>query len=121
MSEKNCKDCIHFRACCKWTDFPKQCGVPVCAKFEEKNEGEWISVDERLPELEGKEKTWGDIKIQDSVRVLCACRQKSGKTLVKEGFYQLWGNGIKWRIPGSIDAVTHWMPLPQPPKMKGGE
>lgn len=44
MSEKNCKDCIHFCACCKWTDFPKQCGVPVCAKFEEKNEGEWVKV-----------------------------------------------------------------------------
>lgn len=41
MNEKTCKDCLHFDACSKWTDFPKQCGVPVCARFEEKNEGKW--------------------------------------------------------------------------------
>ena len=28
-----CKECLHYDACCKWTDFPKQCGIPVCARF----------------------------------------------------------------------------------------
>lgn len=45
MTEKTCKDCIHFGACSKWTDFPKQCGVPVCASFAQQSEGEWIPTD----------------------------------------------------------------------------
>ena len=35
--EKNCKECLHFEACCKWTDFPKQIGFPVCRKFTPTN------------------------------------------------------------------------------------
>lgn len=80
---------------------------------------EWIDVKERLPEIE-KEEKHGDHKIKKSVRVLCACKQKSGKVLVKEGYYHIWDWSGKpyWRIPGSIDSVTHWMPLPEPPKEK---
>ncbi len=81
------------------------------------NEIEWISVDDRLPELEdnrmgGRRPT--------SIRVLCVCHQRSGKIFVKEGYYELFSNRPCWRIPGSIDSVTHWTPLPKPPKMKGG-
>jgi hypothetical protein len=48
--------------------------------------------------------------------------QFKGKIFVKEGYYEKWDFAIAphWRIPGSIDTVTHWMPLPEPPKMKGG-
>jgi hypothetical protein len=81
---------------------------------------EWISVEERLPDLEGGVRTWGDLRIQPSVRVLCACKQKNGKVFVKEGYCEMWGSRVVWKIPGSIDSVTHWMPLPEPPKMKGG-
>jgi hypothetical protein len=42
MTEKTCNSCIHFGACSKWTDFPKQCGVPVCASFAQQSEGEWV-------------------------------------------------------------------------------
>ena len=35
MEEKNCKHCVHYEACCKWTDFPKQCGIPVCTRFSD--------------------------------------------------------------------------------------
>lgn len=42
IEEKNCKECLHFEACCKWTDFPKQLGFPVCRKYRKQNEGEWI-------------------------------------------------------------------------------
>lgn len=38
MEEKNCNQCAHYDACCKWTDFPKQCGIPVCLRFTEKSE-----------------------------------------------------------------------------------
>jgi hypothetical protein len=82
--------------------------------------GEWISVKDRLPEIEGDARTWGELKIRKSVRVLCACKQKSGKTLVKEGYCEVWGDSQRpyWKIPGSIDKVTHWMPLPEAPKME---
>ena len=76
----------------------------------------WISVKEDLPEIES-EKTQNGKTIKESVRVLCACKQKSGKVFVKEGYYQLhdWSEEPYWRIPGSIDSVTHWMRLPEPP------
>lgn len=80
---------------------------------------EWISVEKRLPNLDpyGKGRYGG----KRSVRVLCACKQKDGRSFVKEGYYEPYGDGFaRWRIPGSIDSVTHWMPLPEPPKMKGG-
>lgn len=77
---------------------------------------EWISVEDRLPEPETPIK-WRDYKGYKSVRVLCVCKQKSGKILIKEGFYEKWEHNDEpyWKIPGSIDSVTHWMPLPEPP------
>ena len=75
---------------------------------------EWISVDERLPELEDG-RNWGNHRPR-SIRVLCVCQQRKGKIFVKEGYYELFGNRPCWRIPGSIDSVTHWMPLPEPPR-----
>lgn len=81
-----------------------------------RKQSEWISVEERLPDLEGGVRTWGDLRIQPSVRVLCACKQKNGKVFVKEGYCEMWGSRVVWKIPGSIDSVTHWMPLPEAPK-----
>lgn len=42
IEEKNCKECLHFEACCKWTDFPKQLGFPVCRSYRKQISGEWI-------------------------------------------------------------------------------
>lgn len=69
----------------------------------------WISVENNLPELDPTQK---DKRHQKSVRVICRCEQRSGKVLVKEGYYEMWGGHPCWKIPGSIDSVTHWMPLP---------
>jgi hypothetical protein len=80
-----------------------------------RKQSEWISVEERLPDIDpyGKGRYGG----ARSVRVLCACKQRSGRTFTKEGYYEPCGNGkVFWRIPGSVDSVTHWMPLPEPPK-----
>ena len=54
----------------------------------------WIPVTERLPE--------------DNVQVL-ACT-KHGKPFTAHCAY-----GGKWKVSGSV-TVTHWMPLPEPPK-----
>ena len=78
---------------------------------------EWVSVDDRLPDVVSTHKGHRDT-VKKSIRVLCVCVQNSGKTMVKEGYCE-WYNDYpepRWQIPGTIDKVTHWMPLPQPPK-----
>lgn len=78
---------------------------------------EWISVEDKLPEIVSIHKGYRST-VKKSIRVLCVCVQKSGKTMVKEGYCE-WYNDYqepRWQIPGTIDDVTHWMPLPQPPK-----
>ena len=78
---------------------------------------EWISVKDRLPEIVSTCKRYRST-IKKSIRVLCVCVQKSGKTMVKEGYCE-WYNDYpepRWQIPGTIDEVTHWQYLPQPPK-----
>lgn len=78
----------------------------------------WISVKDRLPEVASTHKNrWGNHT--ESVRVLCACLQADGKRMVKEGFcevYEGYEADPHWKIPGTIHSVTHWMPLPTPPK-----
>ena len=111
--EGDCENCKSVGICSSYTiseklynkGYPKQ---------------EWISVEERLPEIDpcGKGRYGGT----RSVRVLCACKQRDGRTFVKEGYYEPCGNGrVCWRIPGSINAVTHWMPLPEAPKGDEGK
>ena len=76
----------------------------------------WIPVTERLPDVSSTHNDrWGTHT--DSVRVLCVCVQNSGTMMVKEGYLRTWSRGeSRWMIPGTIDSVTHWMPLPEPPK-----
>jgi hypothetical protein len=78
---------------------------------------EWISVKDKFPEIVSTHKRYRST-IKKSVRVLCVCVQKSGKTMVKEGYCE-WYNDYpepRWQIPRTIDEVTHWAYLPQPPK-----
>ena len=80
------------------------------------NVGKWISVKDRLPEVAITHNNRWE-KSTESVHVLCYCKQNSGKRMVKEGSCKVYASGtIYWMIPGTIDSVTHWMPLPQPPK-----
>ena len=60
----------------------------------------WISVQDKLPPLGQtvivyREYTWGEVKVEQG------CRDLNG-----------W-----WRVYGTrTKRITHWMPLPQPPK-----
>jgi hypothetical protein len=63
---------------------------------------EWISVDERLPSKSGK--------------YIC-CTTKG--TILIERFYELDDGG--WFSNHNFCNVTHWMALPELPKMKGGD
>ena len=60
---------------------------------------EWISVDERLP------------KQLETVLVCC-------EGIVSIDFIYSRGRWYEYYVHG---MVTHWMPLPEAPKMKGGE
>lgn len=60
------------------------------------SKSEWISVEERLPE------PYIDVITYDTVEFFEA------NYLTKDG---VWAKGV---------LVSHWLPLPEPPKMKGG-
>lgn len=57
---------------------------------------DWISVKERTPERGGQYLTW--------------CRYRDGDTAMK---IKLWKDGA---FTSEAKAVTHWMPLPEPPE-----
>ena len=64
-------------------------------------ESAWISVEDRLPDKEGTYLTYTD-KEKTIIDVFCIYPSHGTK-------FWVGGNG----------KVTHWMPLPEPPKMKG--
>ena len=71
---------------------------------DERAKSEWISVEERLP------------KHLEKVLV-CDTEQK-----MVTAVYIDYGNGKgDWGTAVRLtNKVTHWMPIPEPPKMKGG-
>ena len=95
-----------------FTEYLADCLINNCVTIQE-----WVSVEDKLPEVVSIHKGYrGTVK--KSIRVLCVCVQKSGKTMVKEGYCE-WYNDYqepRWQIPGTIDEVTHWQYLPHPPK-----
>lgn len=69
-----------------------------------KNKPRWISVEERLPEV-------------DQPVMICAFGKSVGEGVYRghDGFHHVWkmyaSSGTYWD-----DEVTHYMPLPEPPK-----
>ena len=69
----------------------------------------WIPVTERLPELQ----SWGASEV-----VLGLIKSENAPSLNKLHNLTLCvycDNGI-WSMPGRYVAITHWMPLPEPPE-----
>lgn len=66
----------------------------------------WISVKDRLPEERGR-------------YIVAVCDYKG-----KIGVFDLWFDYPEWYIDEDDDLyqfeVTHWMPLPEPPKEGAG-
>ena len=74
-------------------------------KVCKQSEGEWISVEDRLPRESGK-------------YIVCT----NGKNPYQCKFYTYPENkGGHWGQKDNGKNITHWMPFPEPPKTKGGE
>jgi hypothetical protein len=66
----------------------------------------WISVDERLPEESGTYITYHD--------------HGNCGVIYYNASIHLWNVYYHEDKQNAIRSVTHWMPLPEPPDMKGG-
>ena len=78
---------------------------------------EWISVEERLPEP--NEECLVSARVGDRVVIDLGKIVKCWNGLTNK-------YGFTWMITNDWDEgegceITHWMPLPEPPQMKGGE
>lgn len=70
----------------------------------------WISVKDRKPKLKHSE---DNIKYSDTVIVTDGEYRTSARWI-----YSTWGGWYSWYNDGDeeLKGITHWMPLPQPPK-----
>ena len=78
---------------------------------------EWISVEDRLPEDDFPKDTE-----RRSIRCFVATNKGSVKACVRQRYIlESTGELSPWCWSRDVfDTPTHWMPLPEPPKMKGG-
>jgi hypothetical protein len=70
-----------------------------------RKQSEWISVEERLPER--------------STRVLAYSKKYNEVNVYYYGGADEWWDNDGW-ASAKYYEITHWMPLPEAPKMKGG-
>lgn len=79
------------------------------------NAPSWIPVTERLPE--DNLPRFSEVK---QIKVLTALKRSNGVRTVRSQmrYKDTWATGYKeiWRWKYSGSEITHWMPLPEPPK-----
>lgn len=73
------------------------------AGYRKERQGEWISVEDELPSKDGK-------------YLVCSNTNRWKQGNVYQARYYA-GHG--WGQKDKGKGITHWMPLPEPPKMKG--
>lgn len=115
IEEMACAICGNSKICCgegiqKCLLFPQ---MRRCANnaYKEgyRKQSEWISVDERLPSEDERRDEYGELV----PFLVCEKYTKYPYRAFYDG--TIWGDGLM-----KIKGITHWMPLPEPPKMKGG-
>lgn len=75
---------------------------------ELRSRGKWIPVTERLPDTQ--EYDW--VLAQITLKPECIYGVPVVAELRADGWYDAYDN----MIDGKYEKVTHWMPLPEPPK-----
>ena len=83
--------------------------ISKCNRLPIKCGGEWISVKERLPESDNLVLVSADGKPIENVTLVGAYELAVYDPEEKEWILEMWP---EW---GDV-KVTHWMPLPEPPK-----
>ena len=104
---------------------------------------EWISVEERLPKSGTHSLIACTVKRIDGTHGQYVCvgyyaekfkhlaygvdddcvseyNEENDEYYIAEGWYEVIKNWDDYGFVAIDDFVTHWMPLPEPPKMKGG-
>lgn len=96
MSDKTCGDCGHQKMECQCIVFDTRQNIELIRK--------WISVKDRLP--------------QNRQRVLVCNKDENYPIVSRYRDLSLDENcGYdEWLSPAGECKVTHWMPLPEPPK-----
>jgi outer membrane phospholipase A len=105
---QNCKDCNVM-----WCKAHLHAFRAYKAGYRKQEEGEWISVEERLPETEGDYLVWN--KEQQKIEIRFFYRLPPHYPVESHPeIREYFGNFTDYK------RITHWMPLPEPPGMKGG-
>ena len=114
IPSEECSNCYCNQVCFEFNgvghvekgflEYQKKYGCPY---FRPDPQSEWISVDERLPQEDGPYLAHIKLPHLAFEKLTVIATIMYGKN---HGFYKETEN----------DIVTHWMPLPEAPKMKGG-
>lgn len=122
-------------------------GIKLAAKLYNagyRKQNEWISVDERLPESGVHCLLCCDIKRIDGTHRQYVCdgfhaerwkisasgvdddcvteyNEEDDEYYISKGWYEVIKNWEEYTSIAIDDTVTHWMPLPEPPKKGGAE
>ena len=96
-SNPECDECIHAEICSNLTERDAPCNALALIERLEAKVPKWISVEERLPEDECLALGW-----QNEMLIGLVYRSGAGYACESDGEYLM--------------DVTHWMPLPEPPK-----
>lgn len=97
INESRCADCPDKQedrcAACQWDD-------AIMSIETAPTVGGWISVKDRLPETGRLALVYGSAGAMTIARHIA---------------------NNEWLVPGIFSTVTHWMPLPEPPKEVSGD
>ena len=91
MANLKCNHCAERKNSCAPVILCEEC-------LDSLSENEWISVKDSLPE-----------EATDRVLVCDAFTKNQAVGFMSDGYINCWDDMFD-------DAITHWMPLPEPPK-----